>query len=54
MSFPVDKFYIDVEWEKEEEGIGRRNQTFLDSMYDLLKVGKLSAGNVLVEGKLYT
>ena len=54
VSFPVDKFYIDVEWEKEEEGIGRRNQTFLDSMYDLLNVGNLSAANVLVEGKIYT
>ena len=54
VSFPVDKFYIDVEWEKEEEGIGSRNQTFLNSMYDLLNVGNLSASNVLVEGKLYT
>ena len=52
VSFPVDKFYIDVVWEKEEEGIGRRNQTFLDSMYDLLNVGNLSAANVLVEGLL--
>ena len=50
VSFPVDKFYIDVEWEEEEEGIGRRNQTFLKSMYDLLNVGNLSAANVLVEG----
>ena len=54
VSFQVDKFYIDVKWEKEEEGIGRRNQTFLDSMYDLLNVGNLSAANVLVEGKIYT
>ena len=54
VSFPVDKFYIDVEWEKEEEGIGSRNQTLMKSMYALLKVGKLSAGNVLVEGRPYT
>ena len=36
----MDKFYVDVEWEKEEEGIGRKN----------LNVGNLSASNVLVEG----
>ena len=53
VSFPVDKFYIDVKWEKEEEGIGRGNQTFLDSMHDLLNVGNLSAANVLREGKIY-
>ena len=54
MSFPVDKFYIDVEWEKEDEGIGKRNLTFLNSMYDLLNVENLSSANVLVEGKIYT
>ena len=41
---------MDVEWEKEDEGIGEKNQTFLNSMYDLLNVGNLSASNVLVEG----
>ena len=50
VSFPVDKFYVDVEWLKEEAEIGRRYQTFLNNMYDLLNVGNLSVANVLVEG----
>ena len=48
VSFPVDKFFMDVEWEKIEDGF--TGNAKMANMYDLLQVGNLTAANILMEG----
>ena len=49
MSFPVDKFYVDVEWAKLEEEYDGDPE--MPNMFDLVNVGKMTAANILLEGK---
>ena len=49
-SFPVDKFYVQLEWTKIDKGVMKNTRKRLRNIYDLLNVDVTRAVSVLVKG----
>ena len=53
-SFPVDKFYVNLNWTKTVKGPWKNRTLRLRSIFDVLQVAGPTAVNILIEGENFS